>query len=817
VRKALKAGAACGAAPGPDGWTGELLTPLLHEPDCLSGITALINLITSNQLPPAIRTQLCAARGLPLIKPGGGIRPIWMGNALLKLAAACAIQKVKPHFGSLFPSIQLGVGVRGGSESAVHAVQTALESSSDSVVLKLDITNAFNQRKRSEIAAALHSNPLTKPLWHLFHAVYGHCNAGLLYEPNGKLAARIDLAEGVMQGDVLGSFAFALSMQPLYEQAVRGAGLISAVAVQDDFTVVGTVVSVRTAFAAFSRLCTQHGIALNLGKCKVLWPHDAPVPEQVTGFAHDQGMQLITGSMELLGAQIGCTHDGISDAISTQAQSEHRTFFELLPHLSSQVALLLLRACGIPRLNYLSRTHTPADFQRAATAFDTSVAEQLQRIINGGGPDARAIGLPQKVLTQLSLPIRRSGAGFRSYVATSPAAFLASALQAMHLAPDTLHPDSPWATAVQQAMASIRSRSDRSLSASTLPANFVEAWGQYHPLSAEAVPHNLQRQFTRLTEQHSEQLLVTSEEDRARLLALKQPYAMLWLNVVPEHAQHRLSDFQVMTQLRIITGLPPAHTAVTCKCGAPLSHTHALTCLSTRKLCTESRHDCVLDAVCKVSAELGVPVQREYRAWVGGKKQPRHRPDLLFDGASMSLLSDVAITTPTAPSLLLKGTATTSLLAATLRENDKRAKYAHIARERDLTLTPFVLESYGGWGKGARTVLRKLVSAGIGFSGGGVLTEADAITHARRTVAVALVQGNARLVATALRLARNRSAHRSSAASHSRPLHVVRRARSSAADPPADSAPIQVVHLQQLPRASSSVEAVRRYGGRQWL
>jgi hypothetical protein len=49
-----------------------------------------------------------------------------------------------------------------------------------------------------------------------------------------------------------------------------------------------------------------------------------------------------------------------------------------------------------------------------------------------------------------------------------------------------------------------------------------------------------------------------------------------------------------------------------------------------------------------------------------------------------------------------------------------------------------VLESYGGWGKGTRTVLRKLVSAGIGFSGGGVLTE---ITHARRTVVVALVQG----------------------------------------------------------------------------
>ena len=48
---------------------------------------------------------------------------------------------------------------------------------------------------------------------------------------------------------------------------------------------------------------------------------------------------------------------------------------------------------------------------------------------------------------------------------------------------------------------------------------------------------------------------------------------------------------------------------------------------------------------------------------------------------------DVAITTPTAPSLL-KGTATADLRAASLRKNDKRSKYEHIAREQSLKLTP---------------------------------------------------------------------------------------------------------------------------------
>ena len=225
----------------------------------------------------------------------------------------------------------------------------------------------------------------------------------------------------------------------------------------------------------------------------------------------------------------------------------------------------------------------------------------------------------------------------------------------------------------------------------------------------------------------------------------------------------------------------------------------------------------MLDVVCRVPKDLVVSLQREYRAWSDGKQQPRLRPDLRFDGDGIQLLSDVAITTPTAPSLLRKGTAKTGLLAARTRETEKRTKYNHIARAEELELHPFVLESYGGWGQGARTVLGKMAEAGVLHTGGGDLSETDALQHARQTIAIALVQGNARLFSNAIALSRPRpppvpAAAPAPARNRARPLSVVRRSASAAAAAVA----VPVTYLQQLPRPHPSVAAMRRYGPRRW-
>ena len=73
---------------------------------------------------------------------------------LYKIAAKYAISELSSSdLNLLFPSIQVGVGVRGGAERAAHLVQSWLETGpDDSVLIMLDFSNAFNSCSRQKNA-----------------------------------------------------------------------------------------------------------------------------------------------------------------------------------------------------------------------------------------------------------------------------------------------------------------------------------------------------------------------------------------------------------------------------------------------------------------------------------------------------------------------------------------------------------------------------------------------------------------------------------------------------------------------------------------
>ena len=57
---------------------------------------------------------------------------------------------------SLFAPVQLGVGVSGGCEAAVHAIRRYTDQlPKDHVVVKLDSTNAFNDVRRDALLEAV--------------------------------------------------------------------------------------------------------------------------------------------------------------------------------------------------------------------------------------------------------------------------------------------------------------------------------------------------------------------------------------------------------------------------------------------------------------------------------------------------------------------------------------------------------------------------------------------------------------------------------------------------------------------------------------
>ena len=215
-----------GSAPGPSGWTGELLEAVLGDVDCL-------------------------------------LEPIQFSFS------------------------------RGGCERAVHLLQAALElDSTDSVLLSVDFSNAFNTLRRDVLLSRTFDEARLSPLWRLAHWAY-KSPSDLLLSQAGDLVGVLSSAEGVRQGDVLSSFLFSFSVLPLYSAALSAAPGVCGVAIMDDFELVGPADRVLAAFDRVSELASAYGLSLQRRKCALLWPRASPVPVPVSEGCSSRSLSVV--------------------------------------------------------------------------------------------------------------------------------------------------------------------------------------------------------------------------------------------------------------------------------------------------------------------------------------------------------------------------------------------------------------------------------------------------------------------------------------------------------------------------------------------
>ena len=120
--------------------------------DFLTALTAFVNMTLAGQCPADIAPAFFSGRLIALNKKAGGIRPIAIGFTLRRLVSKCANTHAAAHLATYFKPIQLGVGIPGGCEAAVHSARRFLETmQSDNVLVKLDFSNAFNSLHRFDI------------------------------------------------------------------------------------------------------------------------------------------------------------------------------------------------------------------------------------------------------------------------------------------------------------------------------------------------------------------------------------------------------------------------------------------------------------------------------------------------------------------------------------------------------------------------------------------------------------------------------------------------------------------------------------------
>ncbi|HEX3641453.1 MAG TPA: reverse transcriptase domain-containing protein, partial [Ktedonobacteraceae bacterium] len=354
-----------GAAPGPSGWGGDMLSCLIHDPICMQGIATMLQLIVDNEVPAAIRPYLLASRLIPLTKPGGGIRPIAVGELLYKLAAKLVVSVVSKKTRDLLAPHQLSIATSNGCEKIAHSMQLRLTDTTIPLAgMSVDITNAFNTCDRALLLEKLWATPELAEMFPIVSLAYSSPSKLLIRQGAGPT---LWSSNGVRQG--------CLYQREAYNAAAVAAPSVTLYGYMDNLYIVGPPDQVAAAFSSLKLQFQSLRLECNKGKSFFIYFHDEqhPLSPAVEQYLEDEGVDVKREYAEVLGAVIGASEQAIIDglmSISPPESMDH--FFRRLrnPNLAAQAAMMILSRCGVPKLNYRLRCIPPPCIAAHATAMD---------------------------------------------------------------------------------------------------------------------------------------------------------------------------------------------------------------------------------------------------------------------------------------------------------------------------------------------------------------------------------------------------------------------------------------------------------------
>ena len=636
VMKALRS-FPLGSSGGPDGLTPQHITDLLSgatDDSFQQALVDFVNLLLAGSLDKEVSAIVFGGRLIALSKKDGGVRPITVGYTLRRLTAKCANNHVIERRSKALQPQQLGVGVAGGAEAAVHAVRRLMSNlPDDHVIVKLDFSNAFNCIRRDLILEAVAAR--SPEIYSLVYSAYS-CEPILTFG-DWEILSR----EGAQQGDPLGSLQFCEAIHPLL------CDLHSTVKIgfMDDVTLSGSLQSVEQDVITIMDAASKTGLHLNTAKCEVIMEDFTVIP---TSSVLSSFVRVEKTEMTLLGSPV--LQGTAQDAAISHKIDELKKAVERLSLLHSHDALVLLKnSLAMPKLLYTLRTSDCCDNPLLAQ-FDSTLREALSAILN--------VDLNDDQWAQASLPVRNGGLGIRSAQMLAPSAFLASAASTLELQQSIL--PSSIQTQVDKSTESAEI-SWAALSGASKPAGqqccIQKAWDGL--VSAKQVTHLLSS--------------TSNDTDKARLLAASSPHTGDWLHAPPiASVGLRLSDEAVRVAVAHRLGCKACEPH-TCVCGKAVSARglHGLAC--RRSGPRHQRHSQLNDILWRAFKRAQVPAVKEP---AGLSRDDGKRPDgvtLLPWAKGKPLAWDVTVPDTYADSHLTD-TATTAGAAADKAASNKEIK-----------------------------------------------------------------------------------------------------------------------------------------------
>ena len=594
VAKALKSFKA-GSAPGPSGLRAEHIKAAVSTPTpsradrAITVLTRLVNCIIAGRVPASIRPHFFGANLFAAVKRNGGFRPVAVGEVYRRLSSKVCAYEVSPSAAEFLKPYQLGVGVKNGCESIIHALSSLISNKEiaweEKCILQVDLMNAFNLVDREEIfrQIRLHFPQLSSYV----EAAYGP-RAFLVFGANILLSCK-----GVHQGDPLALLLFAVVLHTLINRLREiQPPLAMSAWLSDDGTLVGTADALSAAVDIIRAEGPPLGLHLSPEK-STFWEGGRDLPSDPIGRNIPPAPR---DGFEILGAPIGSDRfvsgclDKKVDKISAIVDKLH-----LIDDLQSEYCLL--RSClSLPKFDYVARTTHPCLHAQSMNRFDGLMREALGSVI--GHP------LDDKQWDQASLPVSMGGMGLRRGTIHSPASYISSIAHSFQLVTEILSPITYNPFGVNEALAILNPVVDD-------PLSFEEIKAKPKKELTYAIDSKLQKSVF---------AAASTLNDRVRLSGVAKSRAGAWLNVVPSFSlglSMHSQEFRCAAQYRL--GSPVFEQDGPCPaCARPsdkYGH-HAIACAVNGERI--SRHNQLCNVIFRTAQKANLGPAREHRGLIPG-------------------------------------------------------------------------------------------------------------------------------------------------------------------------------------------------------
>ena len=394
----------------------------------------LVLMYALGDIPDEARPYGYGGRLVAPSKPGGtDHRPLGAGVTWRRLAAGFFCERLSGDFGAEFGPLQLGVGVRHGTEIFATTVRLALESHPTWVACKLDFANAFNSCSRiAFLRYAAQHFPALVPFLLAAYGVPAYITA---LGPEGWV--RFLSRRGSTQGCPLGPFAFAACIQPVLREVHAAFPDVCLAAIHDDVQLVGepprVLLALRMLVERSSVVCgltpTGHKFGIYAPAAAVLADDDGAIVEIEQAIASWTSFAALAAGHHCVATSEGFVTGGapigspafVRAFVLGRLRDHALAHSELACLRDTQAAYLLLRYSLAVRVHYLLRLVGDAlapheeGPQAPLWVHDAQLSASLAVLLVDPTLDpvcrqAQAVqGLPRLAVAQAGLPAKAGG------------------------------------------------------------------------------------------------------------------------------------------------------------------------------------------------------------------------------------------------------------------------------------------------------------------------------------------------------------------------------------------------------------------------